>query len=195
MLCLTVALAILVQQGRGQNPVQRSAPPQKLSIVIVEGEGAINNVRQRLVREPVVQVEDENRRPVAGAVVTFLLPNQGAGATFANGERSLTVVTDQNGRAEARGLQANNIDGQWQMRVNASYQGQTAVATIAQTNTVAAAAATGGISLKLVAILAAAGAAIAAGTVAATRNGGDNGAQTRPPAVVIPGSPSVGGPQ
>jgi hypothetical protein len=53
----------------------------RIQIVIVEGEGAINNIRQRVAREPIIQVEDENRRPVAGAAVTFLLPNQGAGAS------------------------------------------------------------------------------------------------------------------
>ena len=57
----------------------------RINIVIVEGDGAINNVRQRVAREPIVQVEDENRKPIAGAAVTFLLPNQGAGASFANG--------------------------------------------------------------------------------------------------------------
>ena len=41
-----------------------------------------------------VQVTDENRKPVAGAAVVFLLPNQGAGGTFANGARSLTTLTD-----------------------------------------------------------------------------------------------------
>ena len=57
---------------------QDQAGPAKLNIVIVEGEGAINSVRQRVAREPVVQVEDENHKPVAGAAITFLLPNQGA---------------------------------------------------------------------------------------------------------------------
>src|SRR5690348_13602149 len=32
--------------------------PAKLNLVIVEGEGAINNIRQRTAREPIVQVED-----------------------------------------------------------------------------------------------------------------------------------------
>ena len=63
--------------------VARAAPqapaPAKLNIVIVEGEGAINNIRQRTAREPIVQVEDENRRPVAGAAVLFLLPEDGPG--------------------------------------------------------------------------------------------------------------------
>jgi hypothetical protein len=179
-----------------ENP---AAAPGKIHIVIIEGEGAINNVRQRVAREPIVQVEDENRKPVAGAVVTFLLPNQGAGASFANGARSLTITTDSQGRAVARGLKPNNVNGQYDIRVNASHEGQTASTTISQTNslTAAAAGAAGGISAKLLIILAVAGGAAAAGAVAATRNGGGNGgAAARPtPTVIVPGSPTVGGPQ
>ena len=46
---------------------QETAQIQKLNIEIVEGEGAVNNIRQRMAREPMVQVTDENRKPVAGA--------------------------------------------------------------------------------------------------------------------------------
>jgi hypothetical protein len=169
----------------------------KIQIVIVEGEGAINNVRQRVSREPIVQVEDENRRPVAGAAVTFLLPNQGAGASFANGGQSLTITTDAQGRAVARGLRPNNVNGQYEIRVNASSQGRTATATINQTNDLTAAAAAGGISAKLIAILAIAGGAAAAGIVAATTGGGNGGTATGgpTPTVIVPGTPTVGGPQ
>ncbi|MBM3788091.1 MAG: hypothetical protein FJW30_27420 [Acidobacteria bacterium] len=128
------------------------APPAgpKISIAIVEGDGAVNNIRQRVTREPMVQVTDENKKPVAGAAVVFLLPNQGAGATFANGARSLTVLTDQNGNAVARGLQANRVSGQYQVRVTASSQGQTASTSIAMTNAAVAGAAAGGMTaLKL----------------------------------------------
>ncbi len=59
-----------------------------LNIVIIEGEGAINNIKQRTAREPVVQVEDENHKPVAGAAVIFALSDQGAGGTFAGGAHS-----------------------------------------------------------------------------------------------------------
>lgn len=175
---------------------QQAPSSGKINIVIVEGEGAINNVRQRVAREPIVQVEDENRKPIAGAAVTFLLPNQGAGATFANGARSLTITTDAQGRAVARGLRPNSVNGNYEIRVNASHEGQTASATISQTNAITAAAAAGGISAKLIAILAIAGGAAAVGTVAATRGNGGNGT----PAggnrtVIVPGSPSVGGPQ
>ena len=177
---------------------QTQAAPPKLHIVIVEGEGAINNVRQRVAREPIVQVEDENRKPVAGAAVTFLLPQQGPGATFANGARSTTLLTDNNGRAVARGLRPNNVNGEYQVRVTASHRGETASATITQVNAIAltgaAAGAGGGISVKLLTIIAVAAAATAGGVVAATRG---DGASAGPPTptTITPGTPSVGGPQ
>jgi hypothetical protein len=172
----------------------------RINIVIVEGDGAINNVRQRVAREPIVQVEDENRKPIAGAAVTFLLPNQGAGASFANGARSLTITTDSKGQAVARSLRPNNVNGRYEIRVNASHQGQTASTTISQTNALTAAAAAGGISAKLIAILAIAGGAAATGAVIAARGGkgtagGGNGAASPTPTVIVPGSPTVGGPQ
>jgi hypothetical protein len=185
-------------------PVQAQDVPAggagKIQIVIIEGDGAINNVRQRVAREPIIQVEDENRRPVAGAAVTFLLPNQGASASFANGGQSLTITTDAQGRAVARGLRPNNVNGQYEIRVNASSEGRTASTTISQTNALVAAAAAGGISAKLIAILAIAGGAAAAGVVAATRGGGNGGpggggAAGPTPSIIVPGSPTVGGPQ
>ena len=167
-----------------------------LNLVIVEGEGAINNIRQRTAREPIVQVEDENHKPIAGAAVVFLLPDQGASGVFANGSHMLTVTTDSQGRAVAHGFRPNGVQGKLQMRVSASYQGQTASATISQTNAVAAtagAAAGAGISAKLIAIIAIAGAAVAGGVVAATRNGGSS---TPPatPTTITPGTGTVGAP-
>jgi hypothetical protein len=191
-----VSLAVLCALLAQTTPLaaQDSPAAGKLNIVIVEGEGAINNVRQRVAREPIVQVEDENRRPVAGAAVTFLLPNQGAGASFANGSQSLTITTDAQGRAVARGLRPNNVNGEYQIRVNAVSEGRTATTTISQTNAITAAAAAGGISAKVLAIIAIAGGAAAAGTVAATRGGNGNGGRPSP-TIITPGSPTVGGPQ
>jgi hypothetical protein len=174
---------------------QDQPAPTALNIVIVEGEGAINSVRQRVAREPVVQVEDENHKPIAGAAVTFLLPNQGAGASFANGARSLTVLTDDKGQAVARGLRPNNVNGQYQVRVNASYRGQTANTNINQTNSLTAAAAGAGISAKLLIILAVAGAAAAGGAIAATRGGGGNNTPAATPTILTPGTPTVGAPR
>ncbi|MBI1895888.1 MAG: carboxypeptidase regulatory-like domain-containing protein [Acidobacteria bacterium] len=193
------ALAVVMSCGLAASPAMPQQAPAKLNIVIVEGEGAINNIRQRVAREPIVQVEDENRRPVAGAVVTFLTPNQGPSAVFADGTRSFTMTTDANGRAVARGLRPSGGNGQYQIRVTASKQGQTASATISQTNALVAAA---GIAAgKLLAIIAIGGAAAAGGVIAATRGGnggstGGPGGGAQPPRTTItPGTPSVGAPR
>jgi hypothetical protein len=171
-----------------------------LNIVVVEAGGAINNVRQRTARETIVQVEDQNHKPVGGAVVVFTLPNQGAGGAFANGAQSLTVTSDAQGRAIATGLRLNRINGNWTMRVNASYGGHTADAAIPQVNAVAAAgagaAATAAISTKVLIIVAAvAGAAAAGGAIAATRGGSSSQNSTSAPTIISLGSSTVGAPR
>src|SRR5712691_6523842 len=110
------------------SPASAQPPQAQLRIVIVEGDGAINNIKQRVNREPIVQVEDENRKPIAGAVVVFFLPDSGPSGTFLNGSKTLTLTTDNQGQAAARGIKFNNQSGQMQMRVTASFQGQTASA-------------------------------------------------------------------
>ena len=167
----------------------------QLNIVIVDGDGAINNIKQRTAREPIVQVEDQNHKPIAGAAVVFLLPDQGASGVFANGSHTLTVMTDAQGRAVARGLRPNTVQGKLQIHVTASHQGQTASATISQTNAVSAAtgAAAGGVSAKLITILVIAGAAVAGGVVAATHGGGSS-TTTAPPTTITAGTGTVSAP-
>src|ERR1700676_5285514 len=97
----------------GQNPTS-------LQILIVEGEGAINNVKQRVNREPIVQVEDENHKPVAGAAIIFFLPNDGPSGVFAGGSTTLTTTTDAQGQAVARGIRFSNQAGIMHIRVAAS---------------------------------------------------------------------------
>ena len=166
----------------------------KLNIVILEGEGAINNIRQRTAREPIVQVEDEIHRPVAGAVVLFSLPDRSASGVFANGQTSMAVSTDAQGRAVATGLRPNGVQGNLQIRVDASYQGQKTSATINQTNAPGAAAA-GGISAKTIGILVAVAGAAAGGAVAATRGGKATPAPTIPTTSITAGTPSVAPPR
>lgn len=180
---------------------QEGAP--KLKIVILEGEGAINNVRQRTAREPIVQVQDENNRPVAGAVVLFALPDRGASGTFANGATSMTVTTDAQGKAVATGLRPNSVAGKMEIRVNASYQGQTASATISQTNALGAAAAGAGAgSGKILAIVAVVAGGAAGGLIAATRGGKGGGTAPTPtptpgptPTTISAGSPTISPPR
>jgi hypothetical protein len=177
------------------------APAPKLNLVIVEGEGVINNIRQRTAREPIVQVEDENHKPVAGAAVVFLLPNQGAGGAFANGAHTLTVTTNSQGQAVARGFHPNQLQGHFDIHVTASHNGETTTAVIAESNVVGAAAATavaGGISAKLIVILAIAGAAAAGGAYYATHsgsNGSANSSGATTSIIITPGTGLVGPPR
>jgi hypothetical protein len=193
---LTMSLAFLLGLTPGIAPAAEQAQPApaKLNILIVEGDGAINNVRQRTAREPIIQVEDENHRPVAGAAILFMLPDSGPSGVFTGGGRTLATKTDSAGRAVAKGLQVNKVKGKFQIQVQATYQGVTASATIAQVNAVlSAGAGGGGISGKMIAILAAAGGAVAVGVVLATR-GGSNTPPSNP-TTVSAGTPTVGGPQ
>jgi len=175
---LSLILTLLIAVPYSPPLMAQTAP--KLNLVIVEGEGQINNIRQRTAREPIVQVEDENHRPVAGAVVVFLLPNQGASGTFADGSHTLTVITNDQGRAVAHGLRPNNSSGKFEIHVSASANGQTATAVIAQTNVIgaagagAAAGAAAGISGKLIAIIVIVGAAAAGGGIYASTHAGTN---------------------
>jgi len=193
-----VSLAILILLNLLRVPAWAQAPTG-LSINIVEGEGAINNIRQRVNREPIVQVEDQNHKPIAGAVVVFFLPDNGATGTFPDGSHMLMTVTDNQGRATARGIRPNNQSGPMQIRVTASFQGLTASSVIAQTNLAGAATASGfaGLSTaaKLAIILGIAGGAAAAGVIVATHTGGSSSSSSSPSTVTLsPGAPTVGGP-
>ncbi len=190
-------LSLLLAGFLALPPAAISQDAPKLNLIVVEGDGAINNIRQRTAREPVVQVEDENHKPIAGAAVVFTLPSQGASGTFAGGEHTLTVMTDSQGRAVARGLRPNTVKGQYQIHVNASYNGQTANANISQTNAVVAGAgaATAGISAKLIVVIVAAAAAATVGGLYASGaigGGGNNNGTTASSLVTInPGTGTV----
>jgi hypothetical protein len=196
-MCVLLAEVMLFQTW----PVPAMAQdqePTKLNISILEGEGSINNIRQRVTREAMVQVDDENHKPVAGAAVTFFLPEHGASGLFSNGSRSLTVMTDNTGRAAAQGIVPNKVAGDMQIRVVARFKNLDANAAIHQVNAAAAAAgaAAGGAAMSgkvLAIILVAAAAGVAGGVVAATRGGGSSPTPT-PTVTITIGTPTVGAP-
>ncbi len=198
--CLAALLAfqLFIAQAWGQQ-----APGPTLQIVVVEGEGATNNVNSGANRQPVVRVEDQNHRPVAGAAVIFFLPTNGTGGTYANGTSSFTTTTDTRGRAVAGGAKFNQQAGPMQIRVAASYGGQTASAVINQSNVVgpvvsggsSSSSGGGGLSTKAkVLIIVAIAAAGAAGAIVATRGGGSSSPAAAPTVTISAGTPTVGAP-
>jgi hypothetical protein len=182
--------AILDARG-GQNPV---AEPRRLRIVVIEGENAVNIIQQKTAVAPVVEVRDRNDQPVAGVLVTFAV--RGGRASF-GGARTLTVTTNAAGRAAASGFVPSAV-GAVQIVASATVQGETAAATITQTNYATAAAAqsaasgagasAGGGGFPGTAIGIAAGAAGAGALVIVKARGGSAGSNTP-----VPGSPPPAG--
>jgi hypothetical protein len=176
--------------------------PTELNIVVLEGEGATNNVRQRVARDPVVRVEDENHKPIVGAAVVFTLPTEGATGEFANGAKSLTIMTDSQGQATAQSLKMNPVAGKVPIHVNASYRGLTARTSLTQFSVLPPGAkpssSSGGGHGGLIAILVVIGAAAAGGgAYFATRNGSSATVGIPPPTVtpigITPGTGTIVG--
>ena len=148
----------------------------KLRILIIEGDGATNNIKQRTSREPIVEVQDENNSPVGGAIVTFTAPNYGASGTFQGGSKLFTVTTDSNGRATARGFQPNSAKGQLKLQVRAQANGQSASSEINMTNVGGGGAGMSTSAKWWTVIAVGAGAAVVGGVL------GTRGSSTTPPA-------------
>ena len=139
LLVAAVAMATAVgprAQAQALTGVAAAEPgqPRSLLITIVEGEGALNDIRTRTAREPIVQVDDENHKPVAGALVLFSLDQ--TGSSFANfgGASSLSVHTDDAGRAVAKGFQIAQHKGPFKINVHATYGELVADAVINEKN-------------------------------------------------------------
>lgn len=91
-----------------------------LQIRVIEGEGAVHLPASRSTRPITVEITEETGKPVAGAAVSFHLPEDGPGGAFVNGLRTEVVITDAHGRASLHGLLANRIPGRFQIRILAS---------------------------------------------------------------------------
>jgi hypothetical protein len=164
--------------------------PKQLSIRILEGNDVINYFNQRTAQEPVVVVEDENRKPVAGALVIFELPDHGPSGFFTNARRMLTVHTDADGKATANGLRANGTAGEFDISVTASSHGLVAKNWIRRVNQKPVKP-TG--HVRAIAIVA--GVAVAAGVGAAVALGGGGKTPSNPGnPTPIPGTTVTAGP-
>ena len=180
-------MAILVLIGSGGAVLAQPT----LRIMIVEGDGAINNVRMHTTHDPVVEIRDEQDGLVTGASVTFQTPSAGPSADFVDGMRTFITQTDAEGRAAVHGLRPNSITGPYEIRVTASFKTQTASAVITQTNAAPAEAK----SSKKIWLIGLAVGAVAGGAFAATHGGGSSSSTaTSTTGSIVPGTPSFGPP-
>jgi hypothetical protein len=187
---------------------ESSRPPrnQTLKIFVLQGEGAINDIRTGASTFPVVEVRDKDDRPMEGATVTFELPSSGPSALFPNGKLTLTARTNSQGQAGATGFLANDFPGQFKIKVTASIGSQSGTVSITQTNSTKQFAMDTpkrkGISKKWWIIAGIAVAGGVAGGLLATRGGSTAAATTTmstAPApvsiIVVPGPIAIGGPK
>jgi hypothetical protein len=145
-----------------------------LRIQIVQGDRARNVVEQIPPTPITVRMTDRENRPINGVTVVFTTPVTGPSGDF-DGLNSFQTMSDENGLAVAREYHPNNIEGPYQMRVQAEYLGEVAVATIQQMNV------EGKRSLKkIIAIAGVAGAVGAAGAALAGRSGGGSPTSPKP---------------
>src|SRR5258708_11555361 len=123
--CGTV-FALLLNLAGPATPRLAAQPenPEKYEIEIISGANLVNSVKRRVASETIVEVHDRNRKPVAGVVLTFTLPQTGAGGTFTSTSSNIaTVVTGPNGQATMPAFQANNVAGSYNISVSGQVNG------------------------------------------------------------------------
>lgn len=129
--CLLVSLPTTAPATAQERPA-----PQRLRILTLEGQNAVNYIPIRTGTAPVIEVRDELDRPLEGAAVTFNIVAAGAGATFEGGQSTQSALTDYRGQAGVRGYAINDKPGRFTIEVTATFAGRTARATITQVNSI-----------------------------------------------------------
>ena len=117
-------------------PIPPSQLPveQSLKIRVLAGNDEMNDLQRNVMAPLVVQVEDQNDRPMDGAEVVFRFPISGPGAVFTGGKTSATVRTNAGGQAAATNWTANGQVGTFEVHVTASYGNQIGETTLKMTN-------------------------------------------------------------
>jgi hypothetical protein len=198
------------QASPSAQPTRTTQPPpttpaapvpmiRSLKVTALAGNKEMNDLERGLVAPLVIQVLDQNDRPVEGAEVVFRFPLNGPGAIFRGGNTSQTVRTNGQGQAAATNWTANNQVGAFSVHVSAAYGSQLGETTVSMTNVTRIVEdntrkkklpswyAPKWVKIALIA----GGAATVAGVILATRGGGSS---STPTITITPGSPTVGGP-
>jgi hypothetical protein len=180
-----------------QQPAQSETLPavENLKVIPLAGNHAMNDLERRVMAPLVVQVLDQNARPVEGAQVVFRFPLTGPGAEFSNHQPSQTVRTNADGQAAAIGWMARE-SGSFEVHVTVSRGNELGETIVSMTN-VNRVVGDGQEKHKTwwsnkwakIAVIAGA-AGVATAVILLTRGGSNTKTVT-----ASPGSPTIGGPQ
>jgi len=173
---------LVLYAGLAQPSIAQTTAQPKLRIVVVEGEGATNVAQQIAAKQLIVRVLDGNNRPVEGAAVTFNAPASGSSGDFTNDSKSIRVLTNTDGVANAGPYHPNATTGAYLIQVRAEFKrALSPTVNISQMNVEQ-----GKSHKKMIAIIAIVG--VAAGAAIAARASGPSSSSTL-------GGSSVGGPK
>jgi hypothetical protein len=176
----TVMAGLLLQPLGAQDTAPDSTG--KYEIQIVRGASLVNSVKRRVATEPIVEVHDRNKKPVAGVILTFTLPQTGPGGTFtATGSNLATVTTGADGQATMPPFQTNSQNGSFNITVSGSVGGETLSTVIPVSD--AGVAFAHSTALKLI-IVGAVAAGITSGLVVSQSGSSKT--------TITPGTPSIG---
>jgi len=183
---------LVLYAGLAQPSIAQATAQTKLRIVVVEGEGAKNVAQQIAAKQLTVRVFDGNNRPVEGAAVTFIAPASGPSGDFTNDSKSIRILTNTDGVANAGPYHPNATTGVYLIQVRVEFQGALATVNISQMNVGQSKS-----HKKMIAIIAIAGAA--AGAAIAAHGGGSSssassGSSSGGPTITFGGS-AVGAPK
>ena len=182
-------------------PASASPVVQGLKIVTLAGKGEMNDLERHIMAPLVIEVLDQNDRPVEGAEVVFRFPLNGPGAVFPGGKSSQTTRTNGQGQAAAMNWTANNQVGAFDVHVTVTYGNQSGETTVSMSNVnrivdegkkIQKSGSWWSPRWVKLAILGGT-VALAAGVVLATR-GGSSTTTSKPTITITPGPPTVGGP-
>ena len=164
-----------------------------LTVKILEGDGAFNDIKHKVGHPLGVEVRDQNNRVVSGAEVTFTVPTVGASGTFGNGQQSITTVTDQDGIARSGSFSPNLMEGRFSIRITARQQNREGALLVSQSNT--SAGVETGQSHKKLWIIVAIAAAGGVGGVVAMRGSSSSSSSATAATVLTGGGIVVGAPR
>jgi hypothetical protein len=97
-----------------------AASPDQIELRIVIGAGAEFQPGSEQKQRLVIQVVNQDERPLVGVAVTFQLPDDGPSGLFGNGQRSLVAFTNEEGEVSIAGIKWNNTAGPVSIRVTAA---------------------------------------------------------------------------
>jgi hypothetical protein len=109
------------QAAAEQAPVPaRPTAISSLKVFVLEGADGVHIPKTGTSMPLVIEVRDQNDRPIEGADVMFQLPSSGPGGFFYDQKLVFTTKTNYQGQAEAAGFQPNAQYGRFNITVTVS---------------------------------------------------------------------------